>query len=197
MALNIKPYWFLQHHYCHQLNLPADAACLYHPCRLVCSCWLVLFRFMSGWIICQKYPHFLEIIFPCDLCIFKYLLALDYNSIDLLITSFRYLRLGFFNRVSIIKDALMIWFVVNSFLCIKMMVFQVFVLFVILEIVFKLLQYFVREFIRIFLFYLFQLCVVALISFQLLNRVGQFLFGENLYSSFLKTFDDLGIVLII
>jgi hypothetical protein len=77
------------------------------------------------------------------------------------------------------------------------MVFQVFVLLVILEIVFKLLQYFVREFIRIFLFYLFQLCVVALISFQLLNRVGQFLFDENLYSSFLKTFDDSGIVLII
>jgi hypothetical protein len=77
------------------------------------------------------------------------------------------------------------------------MVFQVFVLLVILEIVFKLLQYFVREFIRIFLFYLFQLCVVALISFQLLNRVGQFLFGENFYLSFLKTFDDLEIVLII
>jgi hypothetical protein len=77
------------------------------------------------------------------------------------------------------------------------MVFQVFVLFVILEIVFMLLQYFVREFIRIFLFYLFQLCVVALISFQLLNRVGQFLFGENFYLSFLKTFNDLGIVLII
>jgi hypothetical protein len=77
------------------------------------------------------------------------------------------------------------------------MVFRVFVLFVILEIVFKLLQYFVREFIRIFLFYLFQLCVVVLISFQLLNRVGQFLFGENFYLSFLKTFDDLGIVLII